>query len=124
MIKPLRKYHLVSWATLAVSLPIFFTLSVALRPSDRSWSFAEEQFEVMTQATSDSTMNVFVKLLSPLRSPACTVYGITGNQKLLLGSVTRIGKHSFTCNQMVSAILFFDPVHKREIKTVNINPNK
>ena len=120
MIRPLRKFHLISWSILAVLLPVLGVLSIVFRPPNSPAELAPGSITITVREEfqddgerRDSTSVIGIDVTTSLRSSACLVYAIQNNKRLLLGSIYEQQMNSFRIAGNVDKVMLIDNLQGR-----------
>ena len=122
MIKPLRKYHFVTWHFLAVALPLTFILALIQKPTQpRHIPEEDDGFVLKIQNQTDSTATLTIHVGKPLTTPSCLVYVSSTAGELLLGKLDSQSSYTFTipASNESRTVRLYDPIHKRTITTLH-----
>lgn len=96
--------------------PLLFTIALLWRPHQSRREFEKADFSVSFYQT-DSSYSVSVQVKNPLRVPVCLVRAKTKKEKLLLGSVDKVGTYSFKTPLSVESIELVDEIHQSTLTT-------
>ena len=123
MIRPLRKFHFITWHLLALLLPVAFILAIALRPGIAERVLhAGEPFLMDIRNTTDSTSLLVITVARPLEVPSCLVFITIKGKEFLLGKLDHQGQYSYEIpapDQQV-ALRLYDPIGKKTIKSISL----
>ena len=122
MIKPLRKYHLVIWQSLAVLLPLFFIMAIMFRPATPSpLEFRDKDFSAAI-VKRDSTYVITVDVAGVSNASSCVVVLSHTSGDLILGTVDREGTYTFVepTIQMPVTLKLWDAIHRQTIDSLQL----
>jgi hypothetical protein len=126
MIKPLRKYHYVTWAILALLLPLAFVAALGVMPTQQPDTKKEaDTFSAHLSFASDSTMNLTINVGAPIKAPSCLAVLSMPQRDLVLGSLNNQGTYSFIVPSAAASgmLNLVDVIHHRTIATIPLANN-
>jgi hypothetical protein len=128
MIRPLRRYHFFVWRIVAVILPILFIAALYFRPTHRvDYKRSEKDFTFEVERLTNSTAQVNIHVINPLKVASCVAYQVDATRDILLGTLDHTGKHSFNVSHINSGelrIKLMDVLHQKEIANVLLTVSK